>query len=104
LIIRKDSGPNRFAEAVKWCEKAFDSGMKRVAIKLAKIYFTGGGGVERDYAKAAEWTIIAVENGEKTTIPELIHMYEKGLGIEKNQQEADKWRKVLTDYEPEKER
>jgi TPR repeat protein len=101
LIIRNDESPDSFAEAVKWYEKAFALGDDDAAIQLAKIYFKGGYGVEQDYAKSAEWTIIAAEDGDIEAITELCHMYEKGLGVEKNQKEAEKWRKVLADYEAE---
>lgn len=101
LIIRNDDSPNRFAEAARWYEKAFDLRCGGVAIKLAGIYSEGGWGVKQDYAKCAEWTLLAAEEGDHEAMKEIGNIYEKGLGVEKNPKAAEEWRKVLANYEAE---
>lgn len=57
---------------------------------LAFMYYRGED-VPQDYSKAAQYYLLAAENGDKWTLIKLSEMYAKGEGVPQNDKEAYKW-------------
>ena len=84
-------------EAVKWYSKAIEQGSKSAkerlknAKKLGEDYYYGSNGKSKDYEKAVANYLISAEAGEAYSQYCLGWCYEKGLGVEKSVEEAEKW-------------
>ena len=84
-------------EAVKWYSKAIEQGSKSAkerlenAKELGQDYYFGRNGKSKDYEKAAANYLIAAEAGDAYSQYGLGWCYEKGQGVEKSVEEAEKW-------------
>lgn len=76
-------------EALKWFMIAHDEGSSIAAAWIGDIYLLEE--EVRNYTKAFEWFKHSVENKNTSGISRLALMYEHGLGVEKNLEEALKY-------------
>lgn len=58
---------------------------------LGLIYEYGGGGVDRNYPRAAIWYRLAAEQGKTNAQAALGYLYRNGLGVEQDDAEAFAW-------------
>ncbi len=78
-------------------EKAAEAGYYSAMLKTANLYFSGKGGITKDYAKAIKYYEKYYENKKKNEsyIDNLIEMYSSGgNGIEKNKEKAKYWKEI----------
>jgi TPR repeat protein len=70
----------RFDESFNLLKALADKNYSKAQAKLGQMYERGTG-VERDYAKAAEWYLKSIKNGNATAYARLGFLYERGLGV-----------------------
>ena len=75
-------------KAMRYYEKAAESGAAEAAMKLASEYT---GGKTKDDAKAFKWYKKAAENGDASAAFALSHMYAAGKGVSKNEENSKYW-------------
>ena len=77
-----------YEEAVE-CLRAGAEGGNTLAMNELGNCYANGRGVERDYAEAAKWYKLALENGDSTMVLcNLAELYAAGKGVERDGQEA----------------
>lgn len=91
------SDNNQPQKALESYEKAAESGNYEAIYKTASLYFSGKGGITKDYAKAAKYYEKYYDNVKKNEsyIDNLIEMYNRGgNGIEKDKEKAKYWKDI----------
>lgn len=81
------------AEAVKWLEKAVELGSPSAKAELAFWYRQGENGFSKDEKKAFALYLEAAEAGDKSAASKTAAAYENGVGVERNAEKAEEWRK-----------
>jgi TPR repeat protein len=81
----------RYAESAKWAKLAADKGDANAQILLATMLYLGQGGVTQDYTEAAKWAKRSAEQGNGPGEQTFAAFYSKGIGVPKDNIEADKW-------------
>lgn len=84
-------------KALEYYEKAAENGHKGSTLETANIYFSGKGGITKNYAKAAMYYEKYYDKVMKNEsyIDNLIEMYNRGgNGIEKDKDKAKKWKAI----------
>ena len=81
-----------YAQAVKWYQRAADSGYIKAQKQLFDMY-NSGFGVEKDEAKAIEWLKKAADVGDAEAQCELGDMYYLGQHVEQDYAQATEWYK-----------
>ena len=78
-------------ESYKWFRKAADQGLAsgQCAVALHSRHSL------KDQVEAAKWFLLAAEQGHEFCMNEIAYCYRNGIGVEKNDAEADKWYKRL---------
>lgn len=66
-------------------------GKKIAQIRLARAYYNGTDGVERDYERAHKWYLRAAKQDSLEAQVKVAEMYRNGQGVEKNMHEARTW-------------
>lgn len=84
-----DITPERFLEIKAQAEKGVTSAQRAMGL----IYFTGQGGIPKDYAEAAKWLQYSSEKGDAVSQYYLAQCYYMGQGLPKNYIEGFKWYK-----------
>ena len=85
-------------EALNWLTKAVEAGNIYAMSDLAFAYNNGRSGLSKNSGKAFELYMKAAEFGNVAAMKYIWSMYYKGVGVKKNKQEAEKWRKKLGRY------
>ena len=87
---------NQPLKALEYYEKYAEAGYAKGMLETATIYFTGKGGVEKDYAKAAKYyEKYYEEEKNKNDLDNLIDIYNRGgYGVEKNKEKAKYWKEI----------
>lgn len=91
--INDDQGKTVFAsdpkEALKWFQKAAESGSIKAISNLGTAYLNGSG-TDKDPVKAIEYMKVAAKNGDAVSLYNLSLLYEIGLkdALEKDSQKA----------------
>lgn len=91
------SDNNQPQKALESYEKAAEAGYKKSMLEAANLYFSGKGGVTKDYAKAIKYYEAYYNNEKKNEsyIDNLIEMYNRGgNGIEKDKGKAKYWKDI----------
>lgn len=91
------SDNNNPQKALEYYEKAAENGQKSSILETANIYFSGKGGITKNYAKAAMYYEKYYDKVKKNEsyIDNLIEMYNRGgNGIEKDKDKAKKWKAI----------
>ncbi len=73
-------------EAIAWYLKAAAQGHEGAQYNLVQTYYD-----QQNYTEAMKWAMKVVENGNNSICITIGLMYANGQGVEKNQQEAEKW-------------
>lgn len=68
-----------------------EAGDRAATRALAEAYYLGRGGVEQDFAQAAQWYRRLATQGDARAQTSLGLMYARGLGFDKNMAEARRW-------------
>ncbi|TDQ76603.1 tetratricopeptide repeat protein [Sphingobacterium yanglingense] len=87
---------NQPQKALEYYEKVAEV-YPEVTLKTANLYFSGKGGITKDYAKAIKYYEKYYDNKKKNEsyIDNLIEMYSRGgNGIEKNKEKAKYWKEI----------
>jgi TPR repeat protein len=79
-----------FTNAVRWLNRAAETGLAEAQFKLAYAH-TVGRGAPKDLAAAVSWYRRAAEQDHAEAQYNLAVCYEKGLGIERDLQAAFQW-------------
>ena len=79
------------AEAAQWFEKSAAQGFLAAQLHLGNLYYNGGSGIEKDYAKAAKWMRKAAEQKSPWAENILGVMYENGYGVPRDPTAARGW-------------
>ena len=85
------------AIALEWYQKAADLGDARAMYGIGMIYQYMSVGVGRDFEKAMEWHLKAAEFGNRDSMAQIRTMYQFGWGVDKNEEEAQKWSDKVRD-------
>ena len=85
------------AEAKRKAEEAKRKAEIKRIVDLADDYYNGRNGKSKDYEKAAANYRIAAETGNAYAQYSLGWCYEKGQGVEKSAQEAEKWYRMAAE-------
>lgn len=89
---------NNFPQkALENYEKSAEAGSFKGKLGAANLYFSGKGGIAKDYAKAAKYYEAYYEKEKKNEsyIDNLIEMYNRGgNGIEKDKEKAKYWKEI----------
>lgn len=96
LYYRDIARPPNNGKALEWFKKASDAGYEPATIELAEIY-RDGKIVAQDRAKAVELAKAAVSQGGCTGAEYLGIWTARGLGVEKNMDDAAKWFQLAFD-------
>jgi TPR repeat protein len=86
------------AEAVKWYQRAAESGHVQSCNNLGLMYEQGRG-VERDEAAAALWYQAAADQGLATAQSNLARLYDLGRGVEADAEQAATWYRRAADQD-----
>jgi TPR repeat protein len=78
--------PQNYSQAIKWYNRAAESGSASAKVQLASMYLNGNG-VRKDYSRAMELCHSAGVLGYYC----LGHLYVYGLGVPADVKEASKW-------------
>lgn len=78
-------------ESNKWYRKAADQGLAAGQCAVALDFRIS----HNDNVEAAKWFLLAAEQGHEFCMNEIAYCYRNGIGVEKNDAEADKWYKRL---------
>lgn len=70
------------AEALRLYERSHELGNSAATDSLATIYRVGASGVEIDFKRAAEYSLMAVERGNNYAAYQLALLYKLGLGVD----------------------
>lgn len=81
-----------FQRAAGWYTKAAVGGERQAPLKLARMYLDGR--LPHNPAEALLWYTMAANYGLPEGFAGLAHMYEEGIGTQKNAELADFWRSV----------
>ena len=73
-----------------WFRKAAAQGLVQAAHELGTLYEWGGKGVDKNFTEAASWYRLAAERGDEFAQENLACLYEHGLGVAKDEREADR--------------
>jgi uncharacterized protein len=85
------------AEADRWFRRAADKGNGYAALNLGAalgLAYESGEGVRRNYRSAAKWYDAAAEHGDIGAASQLTSLYERGLGLDQDLEEAYFWYRV----------
>ncbi|HEV7317673.1 MAG TPA: hypothetical protein VGO04_03565 [Ensifer sp.] len=74
------------------------SGNVDAQAKLAEIYFSDGG--EEHYAASLHWNRQAAHQGHPAAQARLVTIYQRGLGVERDSQEASRWLRSIGQPRP----
>lgn len=74
-------------ESYKWYRKAADQGLAAGQCAVA-LHFRFS---IKDNEETAKWFLLAAEQGHEFSMKEIAYCYRNGIGVEKNDAEADKW-------------
>lgn len=86
---------NNPQKAVEYYEKYAEAGYTEGMIKTANIYFSGKGGIPKDFAKATKYyeKYYDQEKKNEAYLDNLIEIYNRGgYGIEKDKEKSKKWK------------
>lgn len=98
LYWRGDGVKQDDQQSLKWNRMSAEQGCARGERQLAILYQTGRGGVEKDLAEAARWCLKAAIQGDKTAQLGMARIYDSGIGVPRDEAEADRWyRKLIED-------
>lgn len=79
-------------DAIKWWKKSAELGNAEAQFNVAVEYFYGRN-IGKDIPKALMWWKKSANQGNQSSRAALYKVYSEGLyGIEKNQQEANRWK------------
>jgi len=87
-----------FEHAYRWLEQAVIQKHPAAILELSNFYRRGDV-VEKDVVKSVEMVIQSAQLGEVQAIRDLICIYEHGLGIDVNDEQADYWAEKLKSIE-----
>lgn len=91
------SDNNQPQKALEYYEKAAEGGYKKSMLETAYLYFSGKGGITKDYTKAIKYyeEYYNSEKKNESYIDNLIEMYNRGgHGIEKDKEKAKYWKDI----------
>ena len=91
------SDNNNPQKALEYYEKAAEAGYLKGMLETASLYFSGKGGITKDYAKATKYYEKYYEDKKKNEsyIDNLIEIYNRGgNGIEKDKEKAKYWKEI----------
>mmetsp|Transcript_25266 Transcript_25266/g.56817 ORF Transcript_25266/g.56817 Transcript_25266/m.56817 type:complete len:561 (+) Transcript_25266:135-1817(+) len=91
-----DAEKNNDSSLGSICEKA-EAGKVEAQYNLGVLYFSGGQGVEKDEAQAAEWLLKAAQQGDSPAMCLLGYMYEHGRGVAQSDKEALQWTRAAAE-------
>lgn len=77
--------------AVKNLEQDSDAGDGSASVVLGELYEVGWQGLPKDYERAAELYLKAVQQEMQLAEGRLGYLYLKGLGVAQDREEADRW-------------
>ena len=85
-------------KAIEMFQKACDYGHPNGCFNLSVIYLTGQNGIAKDMPKALELSLKGCKMMHPWACANLSRMYSIGDGVDKNPQEADKYKKLAKKY------
>lgn len=85
-------------KAVEMFTKACDYGHKNGCFNLSTIYLMGKDGIPKDMQKALELSLKSCEMMHPWGCANVSRMYAKGDGVEKNPQEAERYKRLAKLY------
>lgn len=94
--VTEKEGPAEIKEAVKYYEKAAESGDSEADIRLGDIYFKGGG-IQQNLYQAYKYYLAAAQLKNPKAYFKLGYCYERGHGIGQSYQEAVHWYQLGVD-------
>lgn len=82
-----------YEEALRWCCNAADLGLAAAQYYMAVIQYDEAKKAKEkgDYKPVVYWLLKAARQGYPEAQDQLAYMYEVGLGVEKNNEQARKW-------------
>ena len=86
------------SKAVQLFQKACDYGHKNGCFNLSAVYLTGKDGIPKDMKKAHELSLKSCQMMHPWGCANLSRMYALGDGVEKNAQEAEKYKRLAKKY------
>lgn len=86
------------AAALKWFQRAAESGNPEAMMVLGSALYTGSG-VPRDFNKALGWLLAAAQKKQSGACQLLGEMYATGRGVAKNYVLAWIWYSIATDFD-----
>ena len=96
-LFESNAGAVSDTESVRLYQQAADMGLAKACGGLARAYITGRGAT-KDYAKARQLLSPAIAVDDPLAENCMGKLYEEGLGVERNPEEAVKWyRKAATE-------
>jgi len=86
------------SKAVQLFQKACDYGHKNGCFNLSAIYLMGKDGIPKDMKRAYELSLKSCEMMHPWGCANVSRMYALGDGVEKNTQEAEKYKRLAKKY------
>lgn len=97
LYLAGQGVPRDAIKAALWCGKAADQGHALARLALGIMHLQGMGGFPADTAEALRLLKPVAEQGLAEAQVQIGSIYEKGLGVAKDDQLAFKWYKMASD-------
>jgi uncharacterized protein len=97
FLLASDAGDARGAEAFARAQQTFTPSQRNECESLAATAYLTGNLIKQDYGKAFQWYQRAAESKDGLACERLAYMYDRGLGVTANKEEALKWLKHSAD-------
>lgn len=85
-------------KAIEMFRKSCEYGHPNGCFNLSVIYLTGKDGIPKDLAKAADLSLKSCSMMHPWACANLSRMYSTGDGVEKNPQDAEKYKRLAKKY------
>ena len=80
-----------YKRAMEWYLMSAEGNDLTAQTGLGRLFEAGGFGVQRDYGKAMEWSRTAADRDFSPAQYQVAWLYENGLGVPKDLEQAKKW-------------
>ncbi|MFN0314256.1 MAG: tetratricopeptide repeat protein [Burkholderiales bacterium] len=93
--VSKALSTNDIKGALAILQPRAQAGDSRAAFLMADVYLNAK--EDQDYALARKWLEISAAQGERDALYQMGSMYDKGLGVDRNLEQAVKWFQLAAD-------
>lgn len=90
-LLSDTKPPGSSLEIARWIKAAANSGIPHAQVTVGWWHMTGEHGFEINHAEAMSWNLKAYKQGHSEGANNIGELYEKGLGVKKDLEQAKSW-------------